>query len=111
AMMQPMGVEQLAAMVAMRDSPQAAEMPSSFPVIDRVRVGTKRNMHFRIYVSPDSFKAASLSDCSFPPDAVYSLNNLPGDLQKKFNDSLKQMRDAYRQAGVDGGPDKGAPPR
>ena len=108
---QPMGIEQIAGMVAMRDSPQFSQMSANFPTFDHVKIGSKRNLHFRIYVSPESFKSSSLSDCSFPPGQTYSLNNLPGDLQKKYNDALKQMRDAYKNAPPDGVDGKAVPPR
>ncbi|MHB8636294.1 MAG: hypothetical protein ACYC96_07460 [Fimbriimonadaceae bacterium] len=102
---QPMGIDQLASMVAMRESPQFAQMSSYIPVFDHVKVGTKRSLHFRIYVSAESFKASTLSDCSFPEGASYALNALPGPLQKKFDDVLKQMREAYKDAPADGGDD------
>jgi len=99
---QPMGVEALAGIVAMKDSPQFAQMSGFLPTFDQVKLGTKRSLHFRIYVSPDSFKASTLSDCAFPPGETYALNNLPAGLQKKFDESLKQMRDAYKNMGTPG---------
>ena len=96
---QPMGVEQLAGMVAMKDSPQFAQMSSYLPAFNRVKIGTKRSLHFRIYVSADSFKVSTLSDCAFPPGESYALNNLPGALQKKFDEALKQLRAAYGNMG------------
>jgi hypothetical protein len=108
---QPMGVEQLAGIVAMKESPQFAQMSNYFPKFDHVLIGAKRSLHFRIYVSADSFKAATLSDCAFPPGETYALNGLPAALQKKFDAALKQMRDAYKDAGNSGADGGGVPPR
>ena len=107
---QPMGVEQLAGIIAMKDSPQFAQMSGFLPTFDHVKIGTKRSLHFRIYVSADAFKASSLSDCTFPPGENYALNNLPGALQKKFDDALKQMREAYKNMPTQG-VGTAAPPR
>lgn len=105
---QPMQVEQIASFVAMRDSPQFSQMSAYFPTFDHVRLGTQRHLHFRIYVSDESFKSSTLSDASFPENSSYSLSALPGDLQTKFDKTLKEMREAYRNAGS--GDDGGAAP-
>ena len=113
---QTMGVEQIASMVAMNERPQDAESMAMMPKFDHVKVGTKRTLHFRIYVSPESFLPCEISECSFPEGSTYALNALPGDLQKKFDEQLKMMREAYKNSGSEGGPpDTGgggaAPPR
>lgn len=105
-----MPIEQLASMVAMRDSPNFAQMSAMMPTFDQVKVGTQRKLHFRIYVSGEAFRSTTLTDSSFPSDAHYALNALPGDLQKKYDTALKQMRDAYKDAGTAGGDGGAAPP-
>ena len=67
-----------------------------FPKFDHVRTGFLRTLHFKIYVSNESFERVDLTDTSFEEGKTYDLKALPAPLQKRFDDELKRAREEVR---------------